>query len=77
MRNVTGVASDVRGGFTVPKPTSADSTRAQADSARGKRSVRTPYDSTKGKAAPGKVAPGKVPAKVPTDSTGRPVKPRP
>jgi Bacterial Ig-like domain len=72
VRNVTGVASDVRGGFTVPKPTSADSTRARADSARGKRSVRTPYDSTKGKAAP-----GKVPAKVPTDSTGRPVKPKP
>jgi Bacterial Ig-like domain len=72
VRNVTGVAGDVRGGFAVPKPTPPDSTRAKADSARGKGPARTPYDSTKRKPAP-----GRAPAKLPTDSTGHPVKPKP
>jgi hypothetical protein len=72
VRNTTGVAGDVRGGFTVPKPTPPDSTRAKADSARGKGPARTPSDSTKRK-----ILPGKAPAKLPTDSTGRPVKPKP
>lgn len=65
VRNTTGVASDVRGGFTVPKPSAADSTRAKGP-------ARTPYDSTKRKAAP-----SKAPPKPPTDSAGRPVKPKP
>jgi Big-like domain-containing protein len=34
VRNTTGAAGDVRGGFTVPKPGAADSTRAKADSAK-------------------------------------------
>ena len=72
VRNTTGTAGDVRGGFTVPKPSAADSTRAKADSARGKGPVRAPPDSAKRK-----LLPGKAPAKVPTDTTGRPVKPKP
>ena len=71
VRNITGVAGEVRGGFTAPKPTPPDITRAQADSARAKRPARTLNDSTKRKPA------GKAPAKLPTDSTGRPVKPKP
>lgn len=72
VRNVTGVAGDVRGGFTVPKPSGADSTRAKGDSARAKGPVRAPYDSTRRKGAP-----GKPPAKLPADSTRRPVNPKP
>jgi hypothetical protein len=72
VRNTTGTAGDVRGGFTVPKPSAADSTRAKADSARGKGPARAPADTAKRK-----VLPGKAPAKVPTDSAGRPVKPKP
>jgi len=72
VRNTTGVVGDVRGGFTVPKPTPPDSTRATADSARTKAPARAPYDSTRRKPAP-----GKGPAKLQTDSTGRSAKPRP
>ena len=71
VRNTTGVAGDVRGGFAVPKPAPPDSTRAKADSARGKGPARAPYDTTGRKPAR-----GKPPAKLPTDSTGRPVKPK-
>jgi hypothetical protein len=72
VRNTTGTTGDVRGGFTVPKPSPADSTRAKADSARAKGTTRTPPDTTRRK-----LPPGKPPARAPTDSTGRPVRPAP
>lgn len=72
VRNTTGTTGDVRGGFTVPKPSPGDSTRAKADSARAKGPRRTPADTTRRK-----LPPGKSPAKAPADSTGRPVKPAP
>ncbi len=72
VRNVTGVAGDVRGGFTVPKPSAADSTRAKADSARAKGPAPAPYDSTRRKGVP-----RKPPAKLPADSTRRPANPKP
>jgi hypothetical protein len=72
VRNVTGVAGEVRGGFTVPKPSAADSTRAKADSARAKGPAPAPYDSTRRKGVP-----RKPPAKLPADSTRRPANPKP
>jgi len=49
VRNTTGAEGDVRGGFTVPKPGAADSTRAKADSAKrappGKPPAKPPADS--------------------------------
>jgi hypothetical protein len=63
VRNTTGTAGDVRGSFTVAKP-------AAADSARAKKPARAASDSVKR-------APAKAPSKVPVDSTGRPVKPKP
>ena len=64
LRNVTGVAGDVRGGFTAPKPTAPDTTRLK----RGKPAVG---DSTRRPAAGAKPKP-------PADSTARPpLKPKP
>jgi hypothetical protein len=43
VRNTTGVAGDVRGGFTVPKPTAADTTRLKgAKPAVGDSTRRAP-----------------------------------
>ena len=62
VRNTTGVSGDVRGSFTVPKPSAADTTH-------GKGPARAPTDTTK-RARPA--------GKVPPDSAGRrPVKPKP
>jgi hypothetical protein len=64
VRNVTGVAGDVRGGFTAPKATPPDTTRLKG----GKPAVT---DTTKRPAAGAKPKP-------PADSTGRPPpKPKP
>ena len=59
VRNTTGVHGDVRGGFTVPKPTPPDTTRRGADSTKraGARpahadSLKRPADSLKRSAPP-------------------------
>jgi hypothetical protein len=68
VRNTTGVAGDVRGGFTVPKPSAADTTRLKgAKPAAG--------DTTK--RAPAKAKPAADSLKGARDSVSRRLKPKP